>query len=390
MIFWLPIFVLDWEGKMTKKVILIGLVLFTFLALLSPGVDRVIAQDQGQIAVTNSTIRMDYPNSMNFSCQVTDNVNITTIRLQYQVEQMSFAQVISEANVTFTPAGSVNANYSLNMLRYGQIPQGIAVDYWWIIKDASGNRLQTDNQHYVVADNQHTWQRLNQNQINLLWYGQNNSFGQRIMSTAQAALSKLAQDTGATPEKTVNLSVYTSDQDYAASVTGASEWSGGVTLPDFNSILLLIRPGNLTSDVSGVAHELTHVIVDQVTFNPYNSIPYWLNEGLAMYIQYPEGVLPSQFTSPFDTALNNNTLISVRSLSDPFSAYADKAFLSYAESFSIVTYLIDRYGPNKMQQFLNTFKLGATYDGALQSIYGFNMDGLNSEWLSSVKAQSGK
>jgi hypothetical protein len=43
-----------------------------------------------------------------------------------------------------------------------------------------------------------------------------------------------------------------------------------------------------------------------------------------------------------------------------------------------------------MLQFLNTFKQGATYDGALQSVYGFNMDGLNSEWLSSVETQSGK
>ena len=203
MLSWLPISGLDWEGKMTKKVVLIALVLFTLLALLSPGVNRVIAQDQGQITVSNSTIRMDYPNNMNFSCQVADNVNVTSIRLQYQVEQMSFAQVTSEAQVTFTPAGSVNANYALNMLRYGQIPQGIAVDYWWIIKDASGNRLQTDAQHYVVADNQHTWQTLDQNKINLLWYGQNDSFGQRIMSTGQTALSKLAQDTGAADRKSV-------------------------------------------------------------------------------------------------------------------------------------------------------------------------------------------
>jgi hypothetical protein len=223
-----------------------------------------------------------------------------------------------------------------------------------------------------------------------LWYGQNDAFGQSVMSTAQTALTKLAADTGATPEQTVNLSIYTSGQDYSASVTGASEWSGGVTLPDFNSIILLIRPNNINADLSGVAHELTHVIVDQVTFNPYNSIPYWLNEGLAMYIQYPDGVLPSQFTTPFTTAFNNNTLISVRSLSDPFSAYADKAFLSYAESFSMVTFLIDQYGAQKMLQFLITFKQGATYDGALQSVYGFNMDGLNAEWLTRVKTQSGK
>jgi hypothetical protein len=375
---------------MTKKVIALVLVIFIFLTVLSPAVISAPAQSQGQITVTNSNIQMAYPDAMNFSCAVKDNVTVTSVRLQYHVEQMTFAQVISEANVTFTPATSVNVSYSLNMLRYGQIPQGIAVDYWWVIKDASGNKLQTDPQHYVVADNNHTWQNLNQNKINLLWYGQNNSFGQTIMSTAQAALSKLANDTGASPGQTVNLSIYTSSQDYSNSVTGASEWSGGVTLPDYNSVILLIRPDNFNVDVTGVSHELTHVIVGQVTFNPYNSVPYWLNEGLAMYIQYPDGVLPSQFTTPFSNALKNNTLISVRSLSDPFSAYADKAFLSYAESISIVTYLIDQYGSGKMLQFLDAFKQGTTYDGALQSVYGFDMDGLFSQWSTWAKTQSGK
>ena len=70
---------------MIKKFILLGLVLFIFLALVGPAVGPVVAQDRGQITVTNSTIQMDYPNNMNFSCQVADNVNITAIRLQYQV-----------------------------------------------------------------------------------------------------------------------------------------------------------------------------------------------------------------------------------------------------------------------------------------------------------------
>jgi hypothetical protein len=332
---------------------------------------------------------MEYPNSMNFSCRITGDFNITSVRLQYQVEQMTFAQVISEANITFAPASTVNATYSLNMLRYGQVPQGTGVDYWWVVKDAAANKLQTDPQHYVVADNQHDWRTLTQNKVNLFWYGQNEAFGQAIMTEAQSALARLASDTGAIPDHPVNLSIYTNERDYAGSVTGASEWSGGVTLPGYNSILLLVRPNNFNADVSGVAHELTHVIVAQVTFNPYNNEPFWLTEGLAMYVQYPDGRLPSQFTIPFEDAVNKGTLISVRSLSDPFSAYPEKAFLSYAESYSVVSYLIDQYGPSKMLQFLNIFKQGATYDGALQNIYGFDMDGLFNQWSTWYKTQSG-
>ena len=82
----------------------------------------VSAQGQGQIAVSNSAVQVDYPNSLTFSCHVQDNTNVTDIRLEYEVQQMSFAKVTSEAEVTFSPSTSVNASYELNMQQYGQIP----------------------------------------------------------------------------------------------------------------------------------------------------------------------------------------------------------------------------------------------------------------------------
>ena len=366
---------------MIKKITILAVSLILLFTIWNPVIYPVSAQGPGEISVYNSTIQADYPNSLSFSCQAQSNVKITDIRLEYQVEQTSFAQVTSEAKITFSPSTSVNAVYSLNMQQYGQIPPGIDIDYWWIVKDATGDKLQTLPSHYTVADNHHTWETLTQGKINLYWYGQNQSFGQAVMSEAQSALSTLANDTGATPDKTVNISVYTSSQDYTASVLGVPEWSGGIELSQYNCILLLIRPEVFNSDLSGVAHELTHVIVNQITFNPYNSIPFWLNEGLAVDVQFSGGNLPSEFTNALSSAVINNTFISVRSLSDPFSAYTDKAYLSYAESISIVSYLIDQGGSAKMEQFLTTFQQGSTYDGALQTNYGFDMDGLYKLWL---------
>jgi hypothetical protein len=368
-----------------KKVTALAISICLFFTLISPVTYQVSAQGQGQITVNNSVIQTDYPNTITFSCRVQDNANITDIRLEYQVEQMSFAQVTSEAKATFNPSSSVNATYTLDMQQYGQIPPGVVIDYWWVVKDAAGNKLQTTQNQYVIADNNHKWTNLTQGKINLYWYGQNQAFGQTVMTAAQEALSTLAGDTGATPNKTINISVYTSSGDYAAAVLGAPEWSGGVELPQYNTVLVLIRPDALDADLSGVAHELTHVIVNQITFNPYNSIPFWLNEGLAVTVQYSQGDLPLEFTNALYSAIADDTLISVRSLSDPFSAYTDKAYLSYAESVSIVSYLIEQYGSTKMDQFLITFEHGSTYDAALKTNYGFDMDGLYTQWKAWVQ-----
>jgi hypothetical protein len=70
----------------------------------------------------------------------------------------------------------------------------------------------------------------------------------------------------------------------------------------------------------------------------------------------------------------------VRSLASPFSAYAGEAALSYAESYSLVEFLTSSYGQDKMFSLLSTFREGATYDGALEKVYGFDMDGLDERW----------
>jgi len=221
------------------------------------------------------------------------------------------------------------------------------------------------------------------------WYGQNQAFGSAIMTEAQNALKLIASNTGASPNKTVNISVYTSAQDYQASVLGVPEWSGGEEVAQYNAVYVIIEPDNITAELPAVAHELTHVVVNQIIFNPYNGIPFWLNEGLAVHIQFFNTSLPSQFTTPLAAAVTGNSLITVRSLSDPFSAFPDKANLSYAESVSIVAYLINQYGAAKMSQLLDTFAQGSSYDGALQTVYGFNMDGLFTQWKAWLSSSTG-
>jgi acyl-CoA-binding protein len=104
---------------------------------------------------------------------------------------------------------------------------------------------------------------------------------------------------------------------------------------------------------------------------------------------HSEGPLTKQFTVPLAAAVANSKLFSVRSLCSPFSAYSDKASLSYAQSASLVEYLISRYGSAKMLELLTTFKQGSTYDEAFQAVYGFDIEGLDAGWKSWIGLQYG-
>ena len=45
------------------------------------------------------------------------------------------------------------------------------------------------------------------------------------------------------------------------------------------------------------------------------------------------------------------------------------------------------YGSDKMLALLNTFSQGSSYDGTLEEVYGFDMDGLNTLWRDWVTGQ---
>jgi hypothetical protein len=89
-----------------------------------------------------------------------------------------------------------------------------------------------------------------------------------------------------------------------------------------------------------------------------------------------------------EEAILEDELISVRSLCSPFSAETEKARLSYAQSYSLVRYLLDNYGQERMLELLAILKQGSTYDEALTEVYGFNIDGLDAQWRGTLASHT--
>jgi hypothetical protein len=370
---------------MTKRIGILAVVMVLLLILVSPALSQV--SGQGQISVSNSAAQIDFPLNLNFSATIKSNAAITDIRLRYQIEQISYAQVTSEVFIPFTQSSNVSVKYALNLQKFGGIPPGATIDYWWLVKDASGAHLETSPLKYQANDNRYSWHNLSQGNINLYWYNGDNNFAQTLMTTGQQALVKLAKDTGATPSKAVNIYIYGSSSDLQGAMIYPNEWTGGVAYTQYGIIAIGIPLSQLSWGQGAMTHELTHLVVFQVVANPYNDLPVWLNEGLAMYNQGP---LDAQFTVPLANAIKTNSLFSVRSISSPFSAYSDKSVQAYAQSYSLIDFLVSQYGADKMQQLLNTFKQGSDYDPAFQKVYGFDMDGLNNLWKPWVTTHYGK
>jgi len=364
---------------MIKKASILALVVCLFLVLVSPG----LIQAQGELTILNSSAQAEFPARLNFNLSAESDVNITDIRLCYTVDRASFAQVTSEVYVKFVPSTTVDVKWTWDMRKTGGIPPGSGVEYWWTVEDAKGDKIETAPVQVQFEDTRYSWHSLTEGKITIYWYEGEKSFTQELMAAAQQALARLTKDTGAYLEKPVKLYTYANAQDLQGAMIYPREWTGGAAFTRYGIIAIGIAPSSLNWGKRAIAHELTHLVIHQMTLNPYNELPTWLDEGLAMRT---EGPLEQEYIAFLNKAIAEGSLISVRSLSSPFSAHAAQSALSYVQSYSLVDFLIGNYGQSKMLELLNTFREGSGYDAALDKVYGFDMDGLDALWQEHVTA----
>ena len=359
----------------------IPLILATLL-LITPS----IAYAQEEISLVDSTAEIYFPSALVFKIKAQSQSDITKLRLHYQVDRMNYAQVTSEAWPDFTPSPKVETEWVWDM-RKATLITGATVRYWWTIEDATGDKLITSPEVIRFDDLRYSWQKLTMGQLSLFWYKGSQSFADELMAACQQALERLFKDTGVYPEKSISIFVYASTRDLQGAMIFPREWTGGVAFTEYGLIAIGVPTNELDWGKRAVAHELGHIVIHQMTFSPYGDIvlPTWLDEGLAMHA---EGKPDPYLESWLKKAISQQKLISVRSLSSPFSAKPEEAYISYAESQSLVEFLIHNHGKDKMLNLLRLLKEGNSCDEAMTEVYGFDQDGLDTLWRKYITSQT--
>jgi len=362
---------------MIKKAGIFALIVSLLLVLLSPG----LVQAQGGLTILDSSAEAEFPFKLRFNLSAKSDSDVTDIRLHYTVDRESYAPVSSEVYIGFVPDTTIDVQWVWDMRRTGGLPPGSSVEYWWTVRDVNGGKIETTPVSTHFDDKRYPWRSITEGKVTIYWYEGEQTFGDETLLATQQALARLAEDTGAYLKKPVKLYIYADARDLQGAMIFPQEWTGGVAFTRYGVIVIGMSPNNLSWGKRAITHELTHLVIHQMTFNPYTELPTWLNEGLAMY---NEGLLEPSYVNLLKKAVTEDDLISVRSLSSPFSAHAGESYLSYAQSYSLVEFLITSYGQGKMLGLLNTFSEGSGYDGALEKVYGFDMDGLDTLWREKV------
>jgi hypothetical protein len=345
------------------------------LTMVSP---LVLAQEG--ITITTNTYEYSFSQQIVFRLRAESHNEINEITLIYKIGS---APVTNSAHPEFGPAKQVEAEHVWQLQR-GEIPPGSDIEYSWRIKDAAGNALETELVTFTYMDDRFTWESLTEGKVILYWYDADQTFGQELLDSAVESLAHLEENVGVELEKPVKILVYQSkaDMQEALMSQGAIYEEQIITLGVVVAPDIVLLHGTHQDVDRTIAHELTHVVVGLATENPYADIPAWLNEGLAMY---NEGDLRSGNAQALKKGIRENKLLSIRSLTS-MTGNPDEVNLFYGEVYSVVEFLLETYGKEKMSELLKVFKEGSLTDDALMGVYGFDQDELDAQWRESIGA----
>jgi peptidase MA superfamily protein len=344
------------------------------------------AHAQGPITVSANNFTNTFPTQLVFQLEAQSSAKITDVALITQIDNVPSS---SRQLPQFTSDNQVKVRYDWS-LRNNYVPPGVTGQYWWTIRDSAGNNLDTQKQPFRVEDSAHPWNKLSNDQLVLNWYLGGDSFGKALFDNGIASMKQLQQDTGVTVDRQIQIWIYGSRTDFFRALEpGASEWTGGRAFPDYAIIMIDVEPTQLDWGKGATAHELTHQVIHQKISSPLGglSMPHWVDEGLAVYYEGTPGQVDPQFSGPLNTAIRNDTLTPIRSISGSFPADSRAAELAYGESWSVVNFIFRHYGKEKMTQLLQGFKTGGFYDDIFRQVLGVDTDGLEAEWRKDVGAK---
>lgn len=280
----------------------------------------------------------------------------------------------------FTKGQRVEAVYVLEPGRRG-LGAFSPVEYWWELRDAAGNLLETEPQTFTYSDNRFTWQTLSEGGLTVAWYAGERAFARQALDIAAEGLTRANRVIQAPLPDAVTVYLYASASDAQLAVAeGNRLWADARANPLFGIVIVSLPPDAVdtpTQMARAIPHELTHILIAQKTGERFGFVPNWLQEGLAvMHEASPDAAAAAALAD----ASAQDRLIPLATLCGPFSHDAAAAQLAYAQSESVTRYIQDRFGARALEALLTAYADGLACESGVQQALGLSLETLEADW----------
>lgn len=212
----------------------------------------------------------------------------------------------------------------------------------------------------------------------------NDNFIRKVSERSESYYNDIADDLGFRRldfwlwDKRANIYIYDDAKDYQEA-TGQPAWAGGSaiaqtktiqTFPDAEGFLDTILP-----------HELGHIIFREFVGFQNPAVPLWLEEAVA---SHQEKTKYSAADDIVRDALDNGTFMNLEKLgSFDLRSAGDKKIveLFYCEAFSVLDFLIKKFGKDNFVLFCQRLRDGKNLKKAIAFVYPYNnLEELDRAW----------
>lgn len=362
--------------------------LTALLLLVTPsGFPLVPRRAAAALTVHQNDAWIDFPLAVDFHLKVATEQPLQMLTLEYGMEALTCGEVSNVTTFSLDAEREIDQRWRWEIVESGTLPPGSTLWWRWQLTTEAGEVFTLERETITFEDDWFLWQTTQSDSLTVHWYRGSRALAQQMLTTAVETLDRLAEETGLRLQDPIALYLYENPGDLRYSLPGAPSWIGGVAFPEHSVVLVVADETHTDYAQRTVSHELGHLVVERLSFSCLTDLPVWLNEGLAMVA---EGEENAALQEVLEEAVEAGQLLTLRQIESAFSAHASRASLSYAQSYSIVRYLIDTHGTEAITRLLAAFKEGMTTDEALEATYGFDAEQLESSWRASLGASSAK
>ncbi len=330
------------------------------------------------ITVSSETDTVSFPKEIDFQVSVQDpSSTITQATLTLSSRAPHYFQVDRTVPIS-NPAQTLTLQWHEDITGDHFVYPGTSISYTWQFHDQAGHLHVQPAQNFTVIDTRFNWQHLSQGLVQVYWYSQTTDFGQIILSQAIDNLKRISTNLGGSLQHPINLWVYQNSDDFHGSLPPqVHEWVGGIAFPSLNEASIVVDDPNAVTLTRDMPHELTHLVFHQLIQQGILA-PLWFDEGMAVYNQtYHE----PEMTQRFKRALTTNSLLRLNIISYAFPTDAQQAYLAYAQSWNLISYMYNTFGQAKMARLV-TLMSGKTteFNQDVQQALGEDELHLEDQW----------
>ena len=337
--------------------------------------------DDDSIVILADEVTSQFPDGINFNLSMETDSSVDDIRVFYKSQG---AETISYGQLEFEAGPAIRGSFFLDTSVGTEggtafIPPGTMFRYHYQVFTEDGESFKTEQKEFVYMDSRFEWTSITGGPLTVYYYGPTETRAQSILDASLEATANMARVLGVEQVEPINIITYNNYRHMQAALPPRAQAvrEGLITQGQaFTDIRVLLVLGT-DPTIEGIAsHEVTHVLVDDAAGRAYTILPAWLNEGLAEF----GNVAPSE---SYDNALLYGIYTRrVKPLSHltAFLGEPDDVVIAYGQSRSVVSYLIHTYGEASMADLMSTLEQTFSLDMAMMQVYGFDQDGLDTEW----------